>query len=65
MLEVPDRILGGFQHGGCIKDTSRKLHINFEIFTCLGNSPSPMCLQSVIMEFKRTLVVPEKTPDGV
>ena len=47
-----------------LKDTSRKLHINFHISTFLGSAPSPMCLQSVIMESKRTLEVPERTLSG-
>ena len=54
-LKVPERSLGGFCNGGCLKDTSRKLRINFQISTCLGSAPSPMCLQSVIMESKRML----------
>ena len=64
MLEVPERSFGGFWHGGCPKDTPRKLHINFQICTCLGSAPSPMCLQSVIMESKRTLEVPERSLGG-
>ena len=68
-IEVPERSLGGFWpggfwHGGCLKDTSRKLHINFQISTCLGSASSPMCLQSVIMESKRTLAVPERSLGG-
>ena len=59
-LEVPDRSLGGFGHGGCLKDASRKLHINFQTSTCLGSAPSLMCLQNVIMESKRTLVVNDR-----
>ena len=38
-----------------LKGTSRKLHINFHTSSFLGSAPSPMCLQSVIMESKRTL----------
>ena len=57
----PERSLGDFEHGGCPKDTSRKLHINFQISTCLGSALSPMRLQSVIMESKRTLEVPERS----
>ena len=60
-LVVPERIFDSFWHNGCLKDTSRKLHINFHINTFLGNAPSPMCLQSVIMESKRTLEVPERS----
>jgi hypothetical protein len=60
-LVVPERIFDSFWHNGCLKDTSRKLHINFHISTFLGNAPSPMCLQSVIMESKRTLEVPERS----
>ena len=52
-LEVPERILGGFWYGGCLKNTSRKLHINFQFFTFLGSAPSSMCLQSVIMESRK------------
>ena len=63
-LEVHDRSLGGFWHGGCLKDISRKLRINFQISTCLGSAPSPMCLQSVIMESKRTLEAPERSLGG-
>ena len=63
-LEVPERSFGGFWHGGCLKDTSRKLHINFQISTCLGSASSPMCLQSVIMESKRMLEVPERSLGG-
>ena len=58
---LPERSLSGFWDGGCPQDTSRKLRINFQIFTCPGNSPSPMCLQSVIMESKRTLEVPDRS----
>ena len=50
-----------FEHDGCLKDTSTKLHINFFF---LWSAPSPMCLQSVIMEFKRTLEVPERSLGG-
>ena len=64
MLVVPERNLCGSGHGGCPKGTSRKLHINFQISTCLGSAPSPMCLQSVIMEFKRTLEVPLRSLGG-
>ena len=64
-LAVPGRCFGGFWHGGCLKDTSRKLHINFQISTCLGSAPYPMCLQIVIMESKRTLEVPERSLGGL
>ena len=64
MLEVPERSLGSFRHNGCPKQTTRKLHINFLISTYLGSGPSPMCLQSVIMESKRMLVVPERSLCG-
>jgi hypothetical protein len=64
MLEVPERSLGSFRHNGCSKQTPRKLHIKFLISTHLGSGPSPMCLQSVIMESKRTLVVPERSLCG-
>ena len=63
-LEVPGRGLGGFCFGGCLKDTSRKLHINFQISMGLGSAPSPMCLQSVIMESKRKLEVPDRSLGG-
>ena len=65
MLVVPERSLGDFWHTGCTLDTSRKLHINFQISTCLGRAPSPMCLQSAIMESKRTLDVPERSLGGL
>ena len=57
-LEVPKRSLGGFWDGGCPKDTLRKLHTDFQVSTFLGSAPSPIFLQSVIMESKRTLEVP-------
>ena len=63
-LEVPERSFYGFRHGGYPKDTSRKLRINFQVSTCLGSALSPMCLQSVIMESKRTLEVPERSLGG-
>ena len=63
-LVVPGRSLGGFGPNGCSKDTSRTLHINFEFSTLLGSAPSPMCFQSLIMECKRTLEVPERSPRG-
>ena len=63
-LMVPERIFSGFLHGGCPKDISRKLHINFQVSTFLGSASSPMCLQSAIMEFKRTLDVPERSLGG-
>ena len=64
-LEAPERSLGGFWHGGCFKDTSRKLHNNFQISTCLGRAPSPLYLLSVIMESKRTLEFPERSLGGI
>ena len=63
-IEAPERSLGGFWHGGCPKDTQRKLHINFQISTSLGSALYPMYLQSVIMESKRTLEVPERSLGG-
>ena len=63
-LVVPERSLWGFGLTGCLKDTSRKLYINFHISTFLGSAPSPMCLQSVILESKRTLEVPERSLGG-
>ena len=53
-----------FWHGECTKGTSRKLHIKFQVSTILESAPSPMCLQSVIMESKRTLVVPDRSVGG-
>ena len=47
-----------------LKDTPRKLHINFHISTFLGSAPSSMCLQSIIMESKRTLEVLERSIGG-
>ena len=61
-LEVPEMSLGGLWHGGCLKNTSRKLRINCQI--SLGSAPSPMYLQSFILESKRTLVVPERSLGG-
>ena len=49
----------------CLKDTSGKLHINFQISTFLGSAPSPMCLRSVIMESKSTMVFPDRSLGGV
>ena len=63
-LDVPERSLGGFCDGGCPQGTSRKLHINLQFSTCPGQSPSHMCLQSVIMESKRTLEVPDRSLGG-
>ena len=60
MLEDPERSLWGFLIDGRLKDSPRKMHINFQISTFLGSAPSPMYLQSVIMESKRTLEVPER-----
>ena len=64
MLVVPERSFGGFWHNWYPKDTLRKLYINFHISTCLGIDPSPICLHRVIMESKRTLMVPERSLDG-
>ena len=64
MLTVPDRSLGGFLYGVSLKDIPRKLHINFQISTCLGSALSPRCLQSVIMESKRMLEVPDRSLGG-
>ena len=63
-LVVPERSLCGFWRNGCPNDTSRKLHINFLISTFLKSAPSPRCLQSVIMESKRTLEVPDRSLSG-
>ena len=41
LLVVPERSLGGFQHNGCPKDTSRKLHIYFQISTIHERGPTP------------------------
>ena len=49
---------------GFLKDTPRKLHINFHISMFLGSAPSSMCLQSIIMEFKGALEVPERSIGG-
>ena len=40
-LEVPERSIGGYLHVGCLKDTSRKLHINFQVSTHSESSPTP------------------------
>ena len=56
---------GGILRNGCPTDTSRKLYINFHISTFLGNAPSPMFLQSVILESKRMLEVPDRSLGGV
>ena len=63
-LVVPERNLCGSGHGGCSKGTSMKLHINFQISTYLGSAPSPRCLQSIIMESKGTLEVPDRSLGG-
>ena len=63
-LVVPESSLGGFRHNGYPKDISRKLRINFQVSTLQGSVSSPMCLQSVIMESKRTLEVPERSLGG-
>ena len=62
-LGVPERSLSGFWHNGCHTNTSRKLHINFQISICLGSAPSPTCLHNVIMESKRTVEVPDRSLD--
>jgi hypothetical protein len=41
MLVVPDRSLGGLYHGECPKDTSSKLHSNFQISTIKESGPTP------------------------
>ena len=41
MLGVPERSFGGFWHNEWPKDTSRKLHINFQFYTCPGSAPTP------------------------
>ena len=38
---------------------------HFPVSTFLGSVPSPMCLQSIIMESKRTLDVPERSLGGL
>jgi len=40
-LLVPEMSVNIFWHTGCPKDTSRKLHINFQISTFLESSPTP------------------------
>ena len=42
----------------------KAIHINFQVSTFLGCAPSPMYLQSVIMESKRTLEVPDRSLGG-
>ena len=64
ILEVPKMSLSSFWNNGCPKDTSRKLHINFHIYTSLGSTPSSMCLQIIIMESKRIMAVPERSLGG-
>ena len=39
-LEVPERSLGGSLGVGCLKDTSRKLHINFQVSTIPESGPT-------------------------
>ena len=64
MLKVPERSVGGIWHIGCPKETLGKLHINFHIYTILESTPSLRCLQSIIMEPKRMLEVPERSLGG-
>ena len=64
ILKVPERSVGGIWHIGYHKETSRKLHINFHIYTILESTPSLICLQSIIMESKRMLEVPERSLGG-
>ena len=45
-------------------DVSRIDQDRFQISTCPRNAPSPMCLQSVIMESKRTLDVSDTSLGG-
>ena len=59
-LVVPHWSLIGFWHNGFPKDTPRKLHINFQLSTYLGSAPSPMCLQSVILDSRRKLLDPKR-----
>jgi len=40
-LVVPERSFGSFWHNGCLKDTSRKLYINFQFYTCPESAPTP------------------------
>ena len=40
-MEVPDRSLGSVWHEGCPKDTSRKLHLNFQVSTFLKSGLPP------------------------
>ena len=97
-LQVLDMSLGGSWYTRCPKDTSRKLHINFQVFTFLESGPTsrfsrvlskchPWSLrgrwrfltgvlvvfdmvdvsslhQSVIMESKKTVEVPERRLGG-
>jgi hypothetical protein len=62
-LGVPEMSFSGFWHNGCHKNTSRKLHINFQISICLASAPYPTCLHNVIMESKRTVEVPDRSLD--
>ena len=63
-MEAPERSLDGFWDGGCLKDTSRKLHIKFQMSTFLERAQPPMCLQNVIIESKRMLEVPDRSLGG-
>jgi hypothetical protein len=49
-LGVPERSISGFWHNGCHTNISWKLHINFQISTCLGSALSLKCPQNIIME---------------
>ena len=64
-LEAPERSLCGVWHNGCPKDTSRKLHINFQISTFLESGLTPGFSRASSKEFKRTLEVPERSLGGV
>ena len=61
---VPERSLGGFQHTGCPKDTSRKLLINFQIATFMESGLTPGFSRASSKESKRTLEVPERSLGG-
>ena len=64
-LEVLDRSLGGFRHGECLKDTSRKLCINFQISTLMEIGETSGLSRASSKESKRTLMVSERSLGGI
>ena len=62
-LAVPERSLGGFEHGGCLKNTPRKLHINFQVSTLLESGPTPG-FSIASCKSKMTLEAPERSFGG-